>query len=64
MLTCFESATNLLKQVLILVELHILYYLWDTCYLVTAYSAVMLGKVKHLSIEPFRAISHRVALHY
>lgn len=61
MLTCFESATNLLKQVLVLAELHVLYYLWDTCHLVAAYSAMMLGKVNHLDIEAFRAISHHIA---
>ena len=68
-IVCFESATKLLKQVLILAEMQTLYYLWDTCHLMTAYSAMMLGRVSrpysNLSkLPPWVAMDSNVGLKY
>ena len=43
-MVCYSSALRLLEQIIAVGKLRMLYYLWDTAHLMTAYPAIIFGK--------------------
>ncbi|KAL4863555.1 hypothetical protein BDV12DRAFT_201980 [Aspergillus spectabilis] len=70
-LVCYSSAMSVLRETIQLGKLDVLYYLWDTAHLMTAYAAMMLLKlmkqaeqVPGISIwEGFKILTEASAIH-